>query len=212
MGAYSKGANGTFSGKVGSVIGSSWRSIDYLRSLPKKSSKEATTEQVAQRAKFAMAPVYLRPIKDILNIGFGDKNLNKTTGYNAAVKIFLTQAIQGDYPDFSIDFSKIVMSKGSLSVFHALAANLTGNDLVLTWQSILNRYNAFADDNLIVIVLNETKMMYLIYEEITRADLTYTINIGTNFSGDVLHAWAFSIKREGDVVGNSQYLGSVTLP
>lgn len=212
MGAYSKGANGTFSGKVGSVIGSSWRSIDYLKSLPKKSGKEATTEQVAQRTKFAMAPVYLRPIKDILNIGFSDKNLNKTTGYNAAVKIFLTQAIQGDYPDYRVDFSKIVMSKGSLSVFHALAATLTGNDLVLTWNSILNRYNAFTDDSLMVVVLNATKMMYLIYENITRADLTYTINMAADFTGDVLHTWAFAIKREGDIVGNSQYLGSVTLP
>ncbi|WP_029281392.1 DUF6266 family protein [Pedobacter sp. R20-19] len=212
MGAYSKGANGTFSGKVGSVIGSSWRSIDYIRSLPKKSSKEATKDQVAQRTKFAMAPVYLRPIKDILNIGFGDKNLNKTTGYNAAVKIFLTQAIQGDYPNFNVDFSKIVMSKGSLSVFHSLAVTLTGSDLVLTWQSILNRYNAFSDDSLMVMVFNETKMMYLIYEDMTRIDLTYTINMGTDFSGDVLYIWAFAIKREGDIVGNSQYLGTVTLP
>ena len=212
MGAYSKGANGTFSGKVGSVIGSSWRSIDYIRSLPKKSSKEATKDQVAQRTKFAMAPVYLRPIKDILNIGFGDKNLNKTTGYNAAVKIFLTQAIQGDYPDFSVDFSKIVMSKGSLSVFHSLGFTLTGNDLVLTWQSILNRYNAFTDDSLMVIVFNETKMMYLIYEDMTRIDLTYTINMGADFSGDVMHIWAFAIKREGEIVSNSQYLGTVTLP
>ncbi len=40
MGSYSKGANGTFSGKVGSVVGTSWRSIDYLRSLPKKSKKD----------------------------------------------------------------------------------------------------------------------------------------------------------------------------
>lgn len=212
MGAYSKGANGTFSGKVGSVIGSSWRSIDYLRSLPKKSSKEASKDQVAQRTKFAMAPVYLRPIKDILNIGFGDKNLNKTTGYNAAVKIFLTQAIQGDYPDFIVDFSKIVMSKGSLSVFHSLGFTLTGNDLVLTWQSILNRYNAFMDDSLMVMVFNETKMMYLIYEDMTRIDLTYAINMGTDFSGDVMHIWAFAIKREGEIVSNSQYLGTVTLP
>lgn len=212
MGSYSKGANGTFSGKVGSVIGSSWRSIDYLKSLPKKSSKEATVDQLAQRAKFALAPLYLRPIKDILNIGFGDKKLNKITGYNAAVKVFLTQAVGGDFPAFTIDFSKMVISKGSLSVFHGLGANLQGTTLILTWQNILNRYNAFADDTLIVILFNETKMMYLIYEEMTRADLTYTVTLGSDFSGDIFYSWAFSIKREGDVVGNSQYLGSFTMP
>ncbi|RZM23366.1 MAG: hypothetical protein EOO88_26410 [Pedobacter sp.] len=212
MGAYSKGANGTFSGKVGSVVGTSWRSIDYLRSLPKKSKKEPTADQLAQRAKFALAPLYLRPIKDILNIGFGDKNLNKLTGYNAAVRLFLNEVVTGDYPAFSIDFSKMVLSKGSLSVFHGLGANLQGEDIVLTWKSILNRYNAFTDDTLMVVLFNETKMMYQIYEEITRADLTYTIEIGNDFSGDVYDAWAFSMKREGDIVGNSQYLGSFTMP
>jgi len=39
MGSYSKGANGIFSGKVGSIIGSSWRSIDYLKGLPKKAPR-----------------------------------------------------------------------------------------------------------------------------------------------------------------------------
>ncbi|MBB6239500.1 hypothetical protein HDC90_004153 [Pedobacter sp. AK013] len=79
MATYSKGANGAFSGKVGSVIGSNWRSIDYLKGLPKKSSKPSTEPQLAQRSKFALAPLYLSPIKDILNIGFKDKQLNKLT-------------------------------------------------------------------------------------------------------------------------------------
>ena len=212
MGSYSKGANGTFSGKVGSVVGSSWRSIDYLKGLPKKSTKVATIDQITQRAKFALAPLYLRPIKDILNIGFGDKKLNKITGYNAAVKVFLTQAVGGVYPDFEVDYSKMVMSKGSLSVFHGLGSTLQGSDLILTWQNILNRYNSFADDALIVIIFNETKMMYLIYEEMIRADLTYTVSIGPEFAGDVFYTWAFALKREGDVVANSQYLGSFTMP
>jgi len=212
MGSYSKGANGTFSGKVGSVVGSSWRSIDYLKSLPKKSTKAATVDQIAQRAKFALAPLYLRPIKDILNIGFGDKKLNKITGYNAAVKVFLTQVVGGENPDFIIDFSKMIVSKGSLSVFHSLAANLQATDLVLTWKNIVNRYNAFVDDTLLVVLFNETKMMYLIYEEMIRADLTYTIDVGDDFSGDVFYTWAFAMKREGDIVANSQYLGSFTMP
>ena len=113
MAMYSKGTNGAFSGKAGSIVGSNWRGVDYLKSMPKKSNKKGSELQLAQRRKFALAPLYLSPIKDILNIGFKDKQLNKTTGYNAAVKIFLNNAIVGDYPDFAIDFSQIVLSKGS---------------------------------------------------------------------------------------------------
>lgn len=212
MATYSKGANGAFSGKVGSIVGSNWRGVDYLKSLPKKSNKQSSDLQLAQRSKFALAPTYLSPIKDILNIGFKDKQLNKTTGYNAAVKIFLNNAIVGDYPDFAIDFSQIVLSKGSLSVFHGLSAALKGTDIVLTWQGITNRYNAFDDDMLIVVLFNDTKKMYLVYEDAQRAALTYTAVVGNTAAGDVLYAWAFAVKRENSVVANSQYLGSFTMP
>jgi hypothetical protein len=103
-----------------------------MKGLSKKSSKPTTNKQLAQRSKFALAPLYLSPIKDILNIGFKDKQLNKITGYNAAVKIFLNQAVSGSYPDFVIDFSKVVFSEGSLSVFHGLNASLQGADLILS--------------------------------------------------------------------------------
>ncbi|MBE5320021.1 hypothetical protein IM793_12685 [Pedobacter sp. MR2016-19] len=212
MATYSKGANGAFSGKVGSVIGSNWRSIDYLRGLPKKSSKPSTEPQLAQRAKFALAALYLSPIKDILNIGFKDKQLNKITGYNAAVKIFLNQAVGGSYPDFAIDFSQVVVSKGPLSVFHGLNASLQGADLVLNWQSILNRYNSFTDDSLTVVLFNATKSMYLVYEDAQRATMTYTAVIGAGFSGDIFHGWAFAVKRDAMAVANSQYLGTYTIP
>ncbi|WP_293307740.1 DUF6266 family protein [Pedobacter sp. UBA5917] len=212
MATYSKGANGAFSGKVGSIVGSNWRGVDYLKSLPKKSSKQSSDLQLAQRSKFALAPTYLSPIKDILNIGFKDKQLNKTTGYNAAVKIFLNQAIGGEYPDFVIDFSQIVLSKGSLSVFHGLSAVLKGSDIVLSWQGISNRYNAFDDDMLVVVLFNDTKKMYLVYEEAQRAALTYTAIVRNTFAGDVLYAWAFAVKRENSAVANSQYLGSFTMP
>ncbi|GAA4204912.1 hypothetical protein GCM10022289_23610 [Pedobacter jeongneungensis] len=212
MATYSKGANGAFSGKIGSIVGSNWRGVNYLKSLPKKNNRQSSDLQLAQRSKFALAPLYLSPIKDILNIGFKDKQLNKITGYNAAVKIFLNNAVGGDYPDFVIDFSQIVLSKGSLSVFHGLNAVLQGTDIVLTWQGIPNRYNAFDDDMLMVVLFNDTKKMYFVYEEATRAALTYTIAVGNTFAGDVFYGWAFAVKRENNVVSNSQYLGSFTMP
>ena len=54
--------------------------------------------------------------------------------------------------------------------------------------------------------------MYLVYEEATRATLTYTAAVGNTFAGDVFYAWAFAVQRENNVVSNSQYLGSFTMP
>ncbi len=48
MGKYNKGILGAFSGKVGPVVGSSWRGRDVLRSCPKKSNKVASQLQAMQ--------------------------------------------------------------------------------------------------------------------------------------------------------------------
>ena len=55
MGIIRQGANGGYSGKVGSTVGSSWKGIDYIKALPKKSSKPATQAQLEQQAKFKLA-------------------------------------------------------------------------------------------------------------------------------------------------------------
>jgi hypothetical protein len=54
--------------------------------------------------------------------------------------------------------------------------------------------------------------MYLIYEEAQRPTLTYTEIIDNTFAGDVFYGWAFAVKHENNVVSNSQYLGSFTMP
>ena len=54
MGTYNKGILGAFSGKVGPVVGATWRGKDVMRSLPKKSNRLATAFQQQQRSKFAM--------------------------------------------------------------------------------------------------------------------------------------------------------------
>lgn len=55
MGTIRKGANGGFSGKAGSVVGSSWREVDYIRGMPKRSGKPATILQLEQTVKFMTA-------------------------------------------------------------------------------------------------------------------------------------------------------------
>ena len=45
MGTYNKGILGAFSGKVGPVVGATWRGKDVMRSLPKKTNRLATAFQ-----------------------------------------------------------------------------------------------------------------------------------------------------------------------
>ncbi len=59
MGRIKQGANGGFSGKAGSVIGSSWKGIEYIKGRPKVSNKPATQRQLEQQTVSGDYPGYV---------------------------------------------------------------------------------------------------------------------------------------------------------
>lgn len=106
MATLLNGINGSFSGKVGDLVGSSWRGIHYVKRVPKISTKPKTEKQLAQQARFALAVRFANPVKDILNIGFRQRH-KPATGYNLGIKHILENAIRGDYPNYSIDYTNL---------------------------------------------------------------------------------------------------------
>lgn len=161
MGTIRNGGNGAFSGKAGSFIGSSWKDISYLKGIPKISNKPKTLKQLEQQAKFATAILFLQPIKDLLNVGFGGQNKGKASGYNMAVKHVLDKAIIGVYPDYEIDYTKAVFAKGGLMTAIGPAVTALGGDLIVSWSPDLNQFNAFADDEVTVLIFDPTNNVYL---------------------------------------------------
>ena len=51
MGTITKGILGGFSGKVGSVVGGSWKGIDYMRSQSSRRTRAASVLQLQQQQK-----------------------------------------------------------------------------------------------------------------------------------------------------------------
>lgn len=62
MGTIKKGILGSFSGKVGNVVGASWRNIAYMRSLPSSMRNPRTEKQVTQRNRFSLIGKFLKCI------------------------------------------------------------------------------------------------------------------------------------------------------
>ena len=54
MGEIKQGILGGFSGKVGTVIGSTWKDVSYMRAMAISVSNPRTPKQQTQRGKFAL--------------------------------------------------------------------------------------------------------------------------------------------------------------
>jgi len=107
MGTIKKGILGGFSGKVGTVVGASWKGIAYMRSLPQKVKNPRTLGQRMQRSKFALTLALLQPMTAFLRTGW-KLYAHKQSPFNAAMSYAINNAVTGTYPDYDIDPSKVL--------------------------------------------------------------------------------------------------------
>ena len=76
MAKYNQGVLGHFCGKVGPVVGSSWKGVGYLRSKRRKPKKrDVSTKTEIERAKFKLASDFIKAIASLLAITFPDSKV-----------------------------------------------------------------------------------------------------------------------------------------
>ena len=83
MGTIKQGILGGFSGRVGTVVGSTWKSVHYMRALAVSVNNPNTEKQQSQRNKFSTALNFLKTMTPFVRIGY--KNYTKDqSAFNAA--------------------------------------------------------------------------------------------------------------------------------
>lgn len=93
------------------VIGGTWKGIDYMRSKSNRRNFTPSLAQLEQQAKFALMMRFLQPMSALLKISFHDFAIKKT-GINSAFSYNLLNAITGVYPAFTICLPAGVYKQG----------------------------------------------------------------------------------------------------
>jgi len=134
MGRLLSGINGPVQGKIGTVIGSSWKGIPYLKGPYKKRTTKVRKGEAANRSKFAMAHYWLRPLLDFVRVGF--RGYTPTVeGFNAAKSLLLLHAFEGVLPDRYINPALVLVSAGALPLSNDMAVEKTSaGRLQFTWD------------------------------------------------------------------------------
>lgn len=215
MGTYKNGINGAFSGKIGNVVGATYRGIDYMRSLPETSDKPASEKQANQRALMGMVSGWLRPLKALIAIGYQMFNGAKTP-MNVCVAFHLKEAIKGNSAlNYTIDFAKAVFSRGELMISTIREVSMQPNSILrIKWEdAAFTSVFCRNDDEATVIVYNPDKSEFVTFENIAqRMDQQVDLTLPDDFEGDVLHAWMHYTNTAGNAVSTSLYLGMLGRP
>src|SRR6185369_10744560 len=133
MARYEPGVMGSFNGKAGTVVSSKWKSIKTIRAKGPSTRKNDAPGQVEQQARFSLALNFVRNMGELFNTTFANFT-TRMTAQNAVMKLIANDAITGDYPNFTIDYSKVTVSKGSLKVENRQNITLTVAAGILKWQ------------------------------------------------------------------------------
>lgn len=210
MGVIKNGANGGFSGKAGSMVGSSWKSINYIKGLSKDRTKPSSQLQLEQQGKFAKAVKFLKPIKDMLNVTYGGIKQGKATGFNMALRQVLKEAVVGTYPVYSIDYSAVVLAEGSLAIAQGSVVAEAGATLHVSWSPETNPNNADAEDMVRLLIYDpQTNIFSGGSEPNTRADGESMVSLRPQMVGRTLHVYYFFTSKNGKKISPSLYAGEV---
>jgi hypothetical protein len=152
MATYTDGINGNFKGKVGTVIGSSWKGKPYMKSLHSKRTIPPHKNELLNRNKFAMAHKWLQPVIDFVRAGY--KGYTPTVeGFLAAKSYLLKNAFEGEGAEMVINPALMKVSYGDLPLPENITALKTApNELQVTWDIVEKNFHPNAFDQVMILV------------------------------------------------------------
>lgn len=209
MGKFSKGILGSFSGKVGNVVGSSWRGISYMRSLPSSVRNPRTDKQLKQRNKFAMVGKFLKTITPVVRVGFKNVATATNSAYSAAMSYNIHNAVKGEYPVIEMDFERVSIAKGSLYPANNVLVRAEGASLEFSWDATLQN-NTSTEDRVMVVAFNPLKEESVYDLNLaTRADGTGLLELPSAWKGDAVETFVAFVSEDGAQASETVYAGQV---
>lgn len=212
MGSIKLGILGGFSGKVGTVIGGTWKGIDYMRSRATSVSQPNSSAQLEQRAKFKTVIDFLKPLTTFLRSGFKSLAV-KMTGFNAAMSYNMEKAVKGAYPTFTIDYTKALVTAGSLpEALNPAAVSTTAGEVAFSWEDNSTEGGAMANDKCILVVYNPAQKRAITLEGgASRSAGNQVVTVPDAFSGDEVECYISFQNANGSVLSNSQFVNELTV-
>jgi len=199
-------------GRTGNNVGRVVKGKNVIAMRPSPSSKPATQAMLDQRFKFGLITSWLRRLGAVIDVGFKDYDAEMSSR-NAAISYNLLNAVIGVSPNFTIDYEKVVYSRGKLDVANnPLVAVTTAAKLDYSWAAPTGDTNALGTDKVTFVVYNEAKNKFVTLKGVVqRSALAYVLQLPPDWSGDEVQTYISFVSADGKLVSDSVYLAPVTV-
>lgn len=206
MGKLQGGILGIMTGKVGGVVGSTWKDKNTLRSYRSSIAVNNTAKAVAAKTVFAECVAKAIQINGVIGRDLWQRFEKSQSGYNALVAQF-----RAAYNSSNVFVpEELILSKGKIEVTPVLSTSIvnSGKDLTITWNTATTGYQLPSDIPYVVLMSDDTNVLKAFNGEdllVKRSDGTITI---ANFEigGDgIAHVYLMFRRNDGTMTSTSFY-------
>lgn len=202
MGKINRGILGGFTGKVGNVVGSSWKGIETMRALPISVLNPRTTAQVGNRTRFGsistLAAAMLTTIVKPLN----DRFASRMSGYN----MFTSRNGSAFNDSGSFVPGNLVLSSGKLGATPFTAGGIdNASEVAVIWDATPVGSYQMSTDKLYVAIVDEDGTLVGTSSAVGQRSLGNLVITCSSLLSEntVYYAYASFLRADGTIVGNS---------
>lgn len=215
MATIKQGILGAFSGKVAGVVGSSWKGIPVMKSLPPSVANPKTAKQIEQRSRMKACTAFSQSVLADVIKPLNDRFASRMSGFNA----FTSRNI-GNFEGGVLskpEDVKISPMGNKAQLIDAIAAEgkitKKGTNVTVTTTSLAGSGKALASDKPYMVVYNrETKKSVGLAPLTNRSEEIFRVDLPDDeFSpGDVIDVYLAYLRADGTVVFETAY-GTTTV-
>jgi hypothetical protein len=207
MAKLSQGINGPFFGKVGTVVGYTWKGIPVMRGIPKTRTKPFTEKELNQQAKFRLMNQFLKPAQNLLNVTFAHLAVQMSP-FNKAFSYNIKNAITGFHPGLAIDYSMVLISRGDLPNAESTAVHSPSAGLLqFTWTDNSGKGKAMGTDKAFVAIYQEESSSWEYQLDIATRSQGKCEMVMKNFPDKSVQSFIGFISADGKDTSDSVCIG-----
>ncbi|MEY2830895.1 MAG: hypothetical protein RLZZ574_153 [Cyanobacteriota bacterium] len=202
MGVIKRGILGGFSNKVANVVGSSWKGIAVIKSLPLSVANPRTAGQITQRSKMTWAVAFAKLILVSMIKPLNDRFAQQKSGFNLWIQRNISK-----FQDDNLEVTgTLVLCEGSLTpvAVTTQTSSAAAHTITLTYDDNTGEGDALATDVLYYMAVNTDvgEAAFTIADDRTSSPAVMAIPATWAAGANIVTNWAFR-RADGSKVSNS---------
>jgi hypothetical protein len=209
MGKLVGGPFGMLHGRVGNLVAYVLNGENIMRKIG-KSSKPLTPARRANCEKMTVVNHFLQPALPFIKLGFRFEAAGTNrNAYNEAVSYNKMNALQGEYPNISIDYSKILLSKGDLPAAKEVQIEKTENGIAFTWDTSDISSQRQHDRTMLLVSFPELGVLSYHPSGSKRIEGKDLLYFDQDYKDEHMEVYISFVNAEGTQVSDSVHAGTI---